>query len=75
MEQVTQRQWDGRVFRAMRNGTFILIIALYAIGFYYIPWIAGTVLALDLLAVWILGRRRRFVMEQWEDESDDYNED
>ena len=74
MEQVTQQEWDNRVFRGMRNGAFMLIIILYAIGFYYIPWIAGTVLAVDLIAVGILGRKRRLLtMAYLEDEWDDYD--
>jgi hypothetical protein len=71
MEQVTQRRWDNR---GMRNGAFMLIISIYAIGFYYIPWIAAAVLAVDLIAVGILARKWRVsTITYVEDEWDDYN--
>ena len=74
MEQARQQRWDNQLFRGMGKGAFMLIIILYAIGFYYIPWIAGTILALDLIAVWILRRKRRhLIMTYLEDECDDYD--
>jgi hypothetical protein len=68
MEQAIQQSWDNRVFRGMGIGAFMLIIVLYAIGFYYIPWIAGAVLAVDLIAVGILSHKRRSLMQTFMEE-------
>ncbi len=68
MEQAIQQSWDNRVFRGMGIGAFMLIIVLYAIGFYYIPWIAGAVLAVDLIAVGILSHKRGSLMQTFMEE-------